>query len=263
MKKRVLSYEKSCEVAAGVMGAGAYYAKEQQAGAFRDLLELVASPPNPAGSSILTVWRDLELYPALLLLYAGGVAATVAENWPFLKTLLRGSMSTYIDGTSPLVFKVHSWGIDMHHQETVRAALFDGRHVDEPMAEWLHKNLRGPLGEYLPLDFRYEAAFHKFEALLSLVYVDIAKRIDEHARPYSTGWVPLGRFAALHRRTYGNTSAYSRLRAEYEEQGTLWAPIRSGLLKQPVSSNKRTIDTVGYNFESIDDMISKMSYSLI
>lgn len=79
MKRRILSYVKSCEVAAGVMAAGGYYAKERQAGAFRELLELVASPPRPAGS-LLEVWERLELYPALLLLYTGGVAATAAET---------------------------------------------------------------------------------------------------------------------------------------------------------------------------------------
>ncbi len=263
MKKRILSYEQSCQVAAGVMGAGAYYAKEQQAGAFRELLELVANPPRPAGSTIVSMWGDLQLYPALLLLYTGGVAAAAAENWLFLKALLRGSVSTDIYVTGPLVFKVNTWELEMHYQEMVKAALFDGRHPPEPMAEWLHKNLRGQLGEYLPLDFRYEEAFHKFEALLSLVYVDIAKRADEHALPHSKDWVPLGCFAPLHKRSHGGPSAFSRLRAEYEEQGAQWAPIRSGLLEQPVSANNRTIDTVGYNFEIIDNMIGKMSYPLV
>jgi hypothetical protein len=41
-----------------------------------------------------------------------------------------------------------------------------------------------------------------------------------------------------------------------------WAPIESGLLRQPVSSHStiRTIDTVGYNFGVIDAMIGRMRY---
>lgn len=257
MKRRVLSYEKSCETAVGIMAAGGYYAKEQQPGAFRELLELVASPPRPAGT-YLDVWEDLELYPALLLLYTGGVAATAADNWPFLKTLLRGSMFTDIYGTSPLVLKVHSWAVEMHHQEIVKAALLNGRNFYEPTAEWLHENLRGPLGEYLPLDFRYEAAFHRFEALLTLTYVDVQKELDPDYRE----WVPLGRFAVLHKRARGRDSALSTLRVQYEEQGSQWAPIESGLLKQPVSSHgtSRTIDTVGHNFDIIEASIGSMRY---
>jgi hypothetical protein len=69
-------------------------------------------------------------------------------------------------------------------------------------------------------------------------------------------------FAVVHKMGYGDPSAYSRLRAEYDERGTRWAPIEAGLLKQPVSASGTTgsIDTVGHNFGAIDTMISKMGY---
>lgn len=52
------------------------------------------------------------------------------------------------------------------------------------------------------------------------------------------------------------------IRAEYDEQGSQWAPIECGLLKQPVSSRatRRNIDTVGHNFDTIEAMIDGMSY---
>jgi hypothetical protein len=170
-KRRVLTYEKSCEVALGAMAAGGYYAKEGQVGAFREVLELVANPPWVDGTTD-KVWQRMELYPALLLLYTGGVAATATANWPFLRTLLRDSLLTDIYGTSPLVLKVNPWWIG-YAEDIIKAALFNSPDVEEPMAEWLYRTLREPLKEYLPLDFRYDAAFHEFEALRALVHVDV------------------------------------------------------------------------------------------
>jgi hypothetical protein len=254
VKRRVLSYERTCEIALGVMAAGGYYANDLQTGAFRELLELCASPPEPRTG--LEIWRDFERYPALLLLYAGGVAATAAENWPFLTTLLRGSMFTDIYSTSPLVLKIYPWAIDPN-KEITRAALLNGQRSFEPVSEWLYRTLRDPLREYLPLNFRYAAAFHRFETLLALTYVDVQKEQDTGRKD----WVPLGRFAVMHKGERGD-SALSSMRAEYDEQGRQWAPIESGLLRQPVSSSgtSRSIDTVGYNFDIIDAMIDRMSY---
>ena len=162
--------------------------------------------------------------------------------------------------TSFLVLKVYPWAVDRDNN-IVNVALHDGRRFYQPIAEWLYKTLREPLAEYLPLNFRYEAAFHEFEALMSLVYADIAKegRAD---RAHRRDWVPLGRFAVVHKMDRGDESAYSRLRAEYDDQGAQWWPIKGGVLKQPDPSNgtTRTIDTVGHNFGIIDSMISKMGY---
>ena len=242
------------------MAAGGYYADERHAGAFRELLELAASPPGVT-SPRPKVWDHLELYPALLLLYAGGVAATAARNSSILQALLRNSVFEDIYGTSPLVLKVYPWAVDSSGENIMNAALHGGQRFYQPIAEWLYKTLREPLAEYLPLDFRYEAAFHEFEALMSLVHADIAKEIHTD-RVHRRDWVPLGHFAVVHKMDRGDESAYSRLRAEYEEQGAQWWPIKGGVLKQPDSStgSMRTIDTVGYNFGIINSMISKMDY---
>ncbi len=256
VKRRILSYEKSCDAAAGLMTAGGYYAKEQKVPAFRELLELAASPPR-VEESHLDIWDGLEVYPALLLLYACGVAATATENWPFLKVLMSDSMFTDIYGTSPLVLKVYPWTVD--RQGITNAALHDdGQNYYEPVAEWLYRTLRGPLKGYLPLDFRYDTAFHKFETLLALTYVDIHKEQNADGRD----WVPLSRFAVVHKMEHGRGSVLNTMRREYHEQGTQWGPIKGGLLKEPVSSSSTTlsVDTVGHNFKVIDAMIRRMSY---
>lgn len=252
-KRRILSYERSCETALGLIAAGGFYADERQADAFRELLELASSPPHLDGT-YYDVWSRLELYPSLLLLYGGGVAATAAENWPFLKALLRDSVFVDFREMSPLVLKVYTWEVD-RHKEVTNAALFPGQNLYEPIAEQLYRTLRAPLEEYLPIESAYLSAFHRFEALLSLTYVDVQKE-----REPTNDWVPLGRFAVLRSTRTGGDSEYGKLRAEYDDQGVSWGPISSGLLKQPVSADgtNRKVDTVRHDFDVIDAMLPKI-----
>ncbi|QIN81114.1 hypothetical protein GBA65_22020 (plasmid) [Rubrobacter marinus] len=256
MKRRVLSYEGACESAVGVAAAGGYYADERQAGAFRELLELISNPPQDGAR--IDLWDGLELYPGLLVLYAGGVAAAGAGNWPFLKALLRDSVFVDIRGTVPLVLKVYPWAVDKHKTIT-NAALFSGVSYHEPVAERLYLTLREPLKQYLTLDSRYEEAFHRFEALLALTYVDVQKEREPD------DWVPLGRFAVLDRTRHGGDSEYAALRKEYGEQGSGWGPIEHALLKQPVSSHGRGVpssETVGHDFGVVDAMMQRIGRRL-
>jgi hypothetical protein len=225
MKKRILSYERSCEVAVGVIAAGGYYGKEGQVGAFRELVELAVSSPGPVESAH-EVWKRLKLYPALLLLYTGGVAATAAENWPFLKMLLKDSLFADMYGTSPLGLKVYPWAVDWDKGLT-NAALFNDVHFYEPMAEWLYRTLREPLEKYLPLDVRYDIAFNKFEVLHALAYIDGQKKqVSDENDLLDLDWVPLGRFALVEKTGRGRDSTLTTMSREYDEQGPQWPPVK-------------------------------------
>jgi SIR2-like domain len=258
IRRRIVSYEKACETAVGVMAAGGYYARERQVRAFGDLLELAGSPPTPNRSYSILAVNDLLIYPALLLLYAGGVAATATGNWPFLRTLLRDSMFTdRYQKTRPIALSVYPWAIG--NQENINRAFFSDGHKHEPTSQRLFEIMQAPLEDYLPLEFRYREAFYRFEVLLSLTYVNINGERERSPRE----WAPLGHFAYLHKRVDSEESALRTLSAEYVEQGTRWAPIESGLLKQAATSDgsvEDVLQTVGRNFEVIDAMIQRKDY---
>jgi len=259
MKKRVASYDMVCEAPVAAAAAGGYYSDGRQARAFAELVEAVASPPEPRTMvRFLPIWHKLRLYPALRLLYACGVSAAASENWPTLKALLRDTVASDINVRAPLIFKVYPWAVGGDEDANT---LLEGATYYEPMAEWLYRTLREPLEGYLPLDFAYDSAFHTFEALMSLVYADLAKEMHPD-NPYKRDWVPLGRFAPVHKKGYGDPSAYSRLRAQYERHGSYWAPIESGLLNQPIAAGgfDQKINTVQHNFEVIDAMIATAKY---
>lgn len=148
---------------------------------------------------------------------------------------------------------------DTRHTSIPNYALHDGTPYYEPMAEWLFKTLRKPLGEYAPLSFDYERAFHKFETLMSLVYVDIQKRSGEDLRK---NWAPLGRFAVQHGEFPTRTSTFGQLRKEYKAQRRAWSPIANGLLYDPAPASGDTpeINTVEHDFKILQEMISKQGY---
>jgi hypothetical protein len=159
-----------------------------------------------------------------------------------------------LEETGPVALKVHPWVIDGH--DDMRVALFPDRRTYEPTSQRLFKTLRELLREYLPLDVGYEKAFHRFEALRALTFVDISKE----QKPDYHDWVPLGRFAVMHMRGRPEESALRTLRAEYQEQLHGWGPLASGLLNS-AAANRDSADTVGHNFDIVDSMISRRSYS--
>ena len=115
--------------------------------------------------------------------------------------------------------------------------------------------MREPLREYLSLDVAYQKAFHSFEALRALTFVDISKE----RKPDYHDWVPLGRFAVVHRRGRPEESALRTLRAEFQEQLHGWGPLASGLLAS-AAANGDSADTVDHNFDIVDSAISRRSY---
>ncbi len=255
-KRRVLSYERACEAAVGLMAAGGFYASARQARAFGELLETVATPPETT-NAYRKPWKMLQLYPALRLLYAGGVSATAAGNWPALKAILRDTAMSDVRGSEPLTLKLYPWAVA---EKSHANLLFDGAGFYEPISEWLFRTLRKPLEEYLPLEFRYEEAFLAFEAMMALVYVDVAKEAYR-GRPHKHNWAPLGRFAWAHAQE-PDGSVFSRLRAEYGVAGQGWGPVSAGLLKESYSEHGTTpsVNTVGHDFGVVEGMMGRVNY---
>lgn len=255
-RRRVLSYDRSCEAAVGFMAAGGFYASARQAGAFGELLETVATPPETK-EPVRKPWKMLERYPALRLLYAGGVSATAAGNWPALKAIMRDTSMADIRGPEPLALRLYPWAVADKEYANL---LFDGTKFYEPVSEWLFRTLREPLEEYLPLEFRYEEAFLAFETMMALVYVDVAKE-EYRGKAHKLDWAPLGRFAAVHSER-PEKSVFPRLRAEYGAARREWGPVSAGLLKESFSEHGTapSVNTVGHDFDVVESMMGKVDY---
>jgi hypothetical protein len=155
----------------------------------------------------------LQWYPALLLCYAGGIAAVAAESYGSLVALLHARVGTS-RGEKRLVeaassglgdLRQHFKTLPGHQQQFV------------PFSEHLHAKLQPLLDEALCLGADYERAFNRFEVLYAV----------EFCHQSGGGWGPIGRFGYMFRR--GDTNPLGELIAEAEGTGACWPPLVAGL----------------------------------
>lgn len=191
------------------------------------------------------MWQDLDLYPALRLLYAAGVASVLARSWEMLKALTRD-----VEVVTPSDYRPHPAGYVLdaaYLSRNLRAdrhtsLVFPDQGYHLPLTEYLHQTLKEPLREYASTEAGYDEAFEEFEILLSVVSMNV----DLDTRPESAE-PPRGRFA--YARNYGDgETTYERLKREAIDQGANWGPIRAGLIEADA-------DTLAVYFQRLDNMI--------
>jgi len=175
---------------------------------WRPALERVANPAPVI--SFVEDWEMLRRYPALRVLYAGGVAAVAAEKWDFLKCILIDVKVRMRDHLFPAVFVLHAPGTFNDGEQQL-----PGR-SPAPLADRLAQTLRESLRDQFPGEDEYDAALDRFEAFLALVHAD--DRPD-----HMSGWCPLGRLA------YRSRNVFVTIQEESKAAGSNWPPLRAGL----------------------------------
>jgi hypothetical protein len=118
-------------------------------------------------------WVIMRLYPALALLYGGGIAALARGHYSTFAALLTKVIVRSLTGERPLVLSLYPQAAV---QERV-AQLLPGleRHYT-PMSDHLFDWLRDPLREFILADDVYEKPFDRFEYLRALVHGDILQK---------------------------------------------------------------------------------------
>ena len=158
-----------------------------------------------------TLWADLSLYPGILLLYASGFGAVAGVQYDTLRAVL----------LEPRLHFRNEWrrGVELLYPTAVlndRQARAAGLpRTFTPMSDRVAADLRPLVADLVPDDAAFNRLFDRFEYLLGLVYIDVAK-ID---------WGPAGRFVADQ---YG-AGADQAIEAEIAEAGALWPPLTAGL----------------------------------
>ncbi len=244
VRSRLSSYDVLCESALRVLITGAYWARRDQTAPFAAPFRAAASPPHNY-SSFFPHWQDLDLYPALRLLYGVGIASALAQNWGLLRILARDV--TVVDPSDyrprPAGYVLDGGYLSRNLILANRTSLvFPGQAYYLPLTEYLYRTLEEPLREYAVDGAAYDGAFEEFEILLSLVSMDV----DPEGRPESAE-PPRGRFAYALNYGEGETN-YERLKHEATEQGSNWGPIQAGLITADA-------DSLAIYFQKIDSMI--------
>jgi hypothetical protein len=158
-------------------------------------------------------WLELQWYPVLALLYAGGIAAVSAGRYDALRALLHAPVR--VSGKDqPLVTAVTEGLSDRTRAFRLLQGL-DRHHT--PCSDRLFDALQPLLDELLFLGSDYERAFDRFEMVYGF----------EYAYQSDREWGPIGRFGWKGVRS--DSSPLLNLLKEIEVANDTWPPVAAGL----------------------------------
>lgn len=221
-RQRLARYDSATTIVRDLFVTGAQWGGPEQARLWTSSLERLANRSDDVGGSTLLI--ALRRYPALLALYAGGVAAVACERWQILKTLLRESRIRSRRGDllgQPAATELYPQAILDSAKGSM--VLTPGEQTHTPLSNHIFQVLREPLRAQVPSDDEYAEFFDQFEYLAALVYVDI-----HHASDQSRRWFPMGRFA-WRDRWNGLPGMINRVENESKQSGNEWRGVTSGL----------------------------------
>lgn len=150
--KRVEGYRRRTDVLLAVMIAGSYHDDGERT-VWSDALERLANPPEP--NSGYKPLAQMQQYPALLLLYGGGIAAMAGERHCTLGNLLYQPRVRYLSDEHPLALRFGTpafYEAGRWMNEYLQADIPPARRTRYyfPMSEHLHATLRDPCAKSYP-----------------------------------------------------------------------------------------------------------------
>jgi hypothetical protein len=155
-----------------MMITGCYWSRESQENLWINCLERIANNLSRECGVFIKILHNLRLYPALLLLYGGGIASIAAKKYDMFSSLLHiPRIISLYDGETIPAERLNIYSvIDYEHSQKLLPSV--GR-LYTPLSDHLYEILRGPFREILPQDIRYQECFDRFEYLFALVHADL------------------------------------------------------------------------------------------
>ena len=229
---RVSAYESLAAPLIGLMITGAAWEDDGDVGEYSRLVSRVTGLTGFVGGDDSA--EKLKRYPALLLVYAAGIACVAKENYKSLAKILRQNYRQPLGGQSIPLPKLLN-AVTVIAPETGK--LLPGlANRALPTSDWILDRLRPYLREYFVDDIEYADAFSQFEYLLALVYADMSDSIR-------TRWVPLGRFA-----WYGRDDAdggpTGRMQKKMKSAREYWPPFAAGMFARQYVDFEKLVEEV-------------------
>jgi hypothetical protein len=219
-RARLAGYESQLEILEAVLATGCYWDGDGTwASLWSGCIERLANPDTEnESSSQFVVWKHLQLYPALRLLYAGGLAATAGKNYTTLFDLINSPRRRDGWQASLALFDVNAPTVFQDRNLFNEAV---GSRHKVPGSERLFSDLREYIVPYVPDAHEYALLFDRFEYILAVQYAFMTSTEESGYR-----WGPVGRFG--YRLVYPAGNGVEPLRAEIEEQGDQHPLLQAG-----------------------------------
>lgn len=215
--QRVSVYEGLANRMLHLIATAAYWGGDEHSGEVIGAVHRVATARQPGGGKVVLI--DLVRYPALLMLYAAGIAYVAAARYRPLHELLMRPVRTR-SGSTVLMAHLHPWAVV--RDELAQLVRGGGQKYHTPVSDQLLEVLREPFRELIPDDDSFQEAFDRFEYLLSLLQVDERLTTKRGVQPF------VGAF--MWRGIRGQSDWIPTLIGqEIEEAGAEWPPLQAGM----------------------------------
>ena len=246
-------YEAATRPLLAALAAGATWGTTTDEATWARAVDRVANTNRADGGQESLL--NLRRLPALLCVYAVGLAAVDRDNLGALRAVTTDVEFRHINRRVPLLGALHPGRVlydDLGAQglafeaETGKVPTddeFDGLRTRRlgrkftPASIVLHAWLREPLRATIPDDVRYTETFDRLEMILALVAIDV------HTEAVAAGQYTDGPAYGSFTWRYP-TPPEQRLKAEFHAAGSAWPPLTGGLLGGSVDRANATFDTL-------------------
>lgn len=179
--KRIKQAEEVTADLTKIFAYGNYFGLEDQSGLWGKSLNRLGTLPFYNGSVFLI---DLQSYPALLVLYAGGLSALAAERYYNLRVLLDAKTKSEAKEPAPLVLRANCTMLGQHGN---RLLGFERRKT--PLSDHLNELFKNSIPNEIAYKEDFDQLFDRWEIIVGMVVADFLKE-----RPLGA-WAPVGAFS--------------------------------------------------------------------
>lgn len=186
-QERMHQYELLSDTLMGMLATLTYYDdKEDYTRQLKQCMDRILKPPREQG---ITVFLELQYYPAILICYVAGISALATNHFEHLVAVLLRPDYYSRDKKVPAieVLNVRQF-VDEQREKWMPYP--DAKTDYTPANNYIFDIVREPLRKYIPDDKKYEIIFDTFEYLLGLIYADLIPCVADRSRV----WAPHGCF---------------------------------------------------------------------
>jgi hypothetical protein len=227
-QERMRQYEALVERLMAMLAALSYY-DDDNSDNLTYCIDRLSEQPRRDG---LVILLDLQLYPALLVVYAGGISALAAERFRNLAAIMRNTRCRDNSGRKrPALRQVNVDSVFDRSSKWVSRPNAEREYT--PASNYLFDLLRPVLHDYLPSETKYEETYDLFEYLSALTYVDTV----------DTRWPPVGRFGWRVKEDGWENSALYEFVSNGIGQGTDWRLLKAGFFNGSIERFKEVVQS--------------------
>jgi hypothetical protein len=222
LREKVAHYEHLSETLARLVATGCFFSDD----AAHDrlwvaALEMIVDPRNTWGGSRLLL--QLRRYPALVVLYCGGVAAVATQHYSTLRSLLLSAQFPDTNGPTSFVEAVSPVAVN-GGGERANWIVADGDRHFAPVQFHLEPIVESLVNDLIPSRAAYVMALDLFEYLFGLI--SLTHKKDGTA----WSWAPIGSFQWRDQYSFSSDKGPGAfVRNELETRGDASPMLRSGL----------------------------------